>query len=130
MELSYFLAQLFGLTMMIFAALAFLRPSVVLGVIQDLKPFSFSMLMAGFVGIVAGLAIVLSHNIWEFSWVGVVTLFGWAALLKGITYVAFPNVLLSTANQFLRKGKQRKIALGLAFLLGLYLTGGGFGWWL
>lgn len=128
MELSYFLAQMFGLTYIIFAGALFLRPTLVTVAIRDLRPFSFVMLMAGFIGIVAGLAIVLSHNIWELSWRGLITLFGWVALIKGITYVAFPDFLRFTATGMINGKGKRNAMLALMFLLGCYLTFKGFGW--
>ncbi len=126
MELSLFLAQLFGLLLLIFIAIAFIRPQYIEGVLRDLKPHSFSMLLAGFVAIVVGLMVILTHNVWDMSWRVVITLFGWAALLKGITYVALPETLIATADKALQ-GRYRQATLTLAFLLGCYLTYQGFG---
>ena len=128
MELSYFLAQLFGLTMMIFAAITLTRPAIVIGAIRDLKPYSFTMLMAGFVGIIGGLAIILSHNIWVTDWRVVITLFGWTALIKGVVYIAFPDCIIMSAGNLLDGSKSRATILAIAFLFGLYLAYNGFGW--
>jgi hypothetical protein len=119
MELSLFLAQLFGMSLIIY------RPMLLEETIRDLKPYSFTSLMAGFIGIVCGLAIILSHNIWEFSYRGVVTLFGWSALLKGISYVAFPQLIIKSAKKIL-KGKRSKVTMLVALLTGCYLTYYGF----
>lgn len=125
MELSLFLAQLFGLTIMIFTVLALLQPKVVSEAVRSMQPYSFSVLVAGFIGVIAGLALILSHNIWEWGWRGVITLFGWAALVKGISYLIFPNLLIRTANSLLL-GKRRTLFLSIAFLLGAYLAYQGF----
>ena len=127
MELSLFLAKLFGLTLIIYAIAIFMRPQLMNTVVKDLKPDSFLMLMAGLVGIVGGLSIILTHNLWTQDWRVLITLFGWAALLKGISYTAFPDVLLGTAKSVLATDTRRNIALGLTFLLGCYLAGVGFG---
>lgn len=126
MELSHFLAQLFGFTLMIFSAVLMLRPMIVTVAIRDLRPFSFSMLMAGFAGIVGGLSIILIHNIWEISWRGLITLFGWSALIKGVTYVAFPDFLRFTATGMLNGKAKRNAALIVTFLVGAYLAYSGF----
>ena len=43
------------------------------------------LFMAGLMGMTAGLAIVLAHNVWSGGALPViVTLFGWAALIKGM----------------------------------------------
>lgn len=127
MELSYFLAQLLGLTLIIFAGIAMFRSAIITATIRDLRPYSFSMLLAGFAAIVAGLSIILTHNIWEFSWIGLITLFGWSALLKGVTYVAFPNFIIGTANKALVGRKSIKLWVVVMFVLGVYLTYKGFG---
>lgn len=127
MELSFFLAQLFGLTMMLFLVTIWLRPKIIDAVMDDLRPYSFTMLMAGFVGVVGGLAVILSHNVWEASWRVIITLFGWAALIKGITYVAFPEVLRGTAKGVLSTPRRRNALLLVAFLVSAFLTVKGFG---
>ncbi len=126
MELSYFLAQLFGLTIIIFSMVAFFQPAIIAATIRDMKPSSFPLLMAGFVGIFGGLAIILSHNVWEMGWRLLITLFGWIALVKGITYVAFPELIMRTGSRLL-EGKWRKMFLAITFLLGCYLVYHGFG---
>jgi uncharacterized protein YjeT (DUF2065 family) len=125
MELSYFLAQLFGLTMVIFSVIWWLRPKLIDTMLAELRQQPFSMMLAGFFAIVAGLAIVLTHNIWEFSWVGLITLFGWVAILKGVTYIAFPDLLIRTASTVMQ-GKQRTFMTIFSLLMGLYLTYHGF----
>jgi RsiW-degrading membrane proteinase PrsW (M82 family) len=82
--------------------------------------------MAGFLGVFGGLAIILSHNVWEMSWRVVITLFGWGALIKGITYVTFPGLIMRTGIS-LFEGKWRKISLAIALLVGCYLSYHGFG---
>lgn len=126
MELSYFLAQLFGLTLIIFAVVAFFQPSIISATIRDMKPFSFPLLLAGFIGVFGGLAIILSHNVWEWSWRVIVTLFGWTALIKGIAYVAFPETLMRTGISVF-EGKWRKLSLVVTFLVGCCLVYHGFG---
>lgn len=125
MELSLFLAQLFGLTLVIFAGLAFWRPELVTAAVRDMKPFSFPMLLAGFIGVFGGLAIILAHNIWEFNWRVVITLLGWVALIKGVFYVAFPETIMLTGVRAL-EGKRQRVVLFLAFLFGCYLVYCGF----
>jgi len=125
MELSLYLAQLFGLTMIILVTIVAFRPVLIERVMSELRTSSFAMLVAGFVGVMGGLAVVLSHNVWEFNWRGLVTLFGWAALIKGITYVAFPDHIIKLGERFMR-GSQRNIPLLIMFLLACYLTYSGF----
>lgn len=125
MELSLFLAKLFGLTFMLFAGVAFWRPEMFTAALRDMRPYSFPMLVTGFVGVMGGLAVVLTHNIWEASWRVVITSFGWLALLKGVSYIAFPGFLIRTATGVLEM-RQQRFLLGVTFLLGCYLAYHGF----
>jgi len=57
---------------------AFSEPSV--------STFLFSLAL-----IVAGMAIVKYHNIWQSNWKIWITLYGWSCLLKGTLFLIFPN---------------------------------------
>ena len=127
MELSLFLAQLFGLSMIIFVTIVLFRPNIIDSMIKDLKNPSLAVVMTSFVTVIAGLAVVLSHNIWEFSWVGLVTLFGWAALIKGILFIACPDTLIGASDKVLQ-GSKRKGMLIIALLAGCYFAYKGFGY--
>lgn len=127
MGLSFFLAQLFGLTLMLFAVIAIIRPVIITVAMRDLRPYSFVMLLAGFIGIFGGIALLLAHPIWEFSWRGLVTLMGLAAVIKGVTYVAFPETLKITGAGFFEGTQRRNTVLVVAFLFGAYLTYKGLG---
>jgi len=127
MELSNFLAQLFGLTLALFALAGLLRPQFITSAMRDLREGSFSALIAGFVGIFGGLAMVLTHNIWEVSYRGVITLFGWGALLKGFTYIVAPNLLLNTARTFMGTPSRIRATLIVVLVLGFFLAYKGFG---
>ena len=52
----------------------------------SVSTFLFSLAL-----IVAGMAIVKYHNIWENSWKAWVTLYGWICLVKGTLFLIFPN---------------------------------------
>lgn len=129
MELSYFLAQIFGLLFIIFSIAFLFRPVIITVAIRDLRPFSFTMLLAGLLGVTGGLLIILTHSIWEFSWRGVVTLFGWIMLLKGVMYIAFPDMLRFTATSMINGTGKRSVMLLLILVLGCYLTLHGFKLW-
>ncbi len=47
--------------------------------------------IGGFFALGVGFALVTYHNIWEKSWVVLVTVVGWLALLKGLTFLLFPG---------------------------------------
>ncbi len=127
MELSYFLAQLMGLSLALFAVIGIVRPRIVRDAIISFESNSLTSLFFGFTAIVVGLAIILTHNIWKLSWVGVVTLFGWASLLKGVVYLLAPDLLLSFGTVVYKNKRSIRGVLFFALLLGVSLAYKGFG---
>lgn len=128
MELSLFLAQLFGLTMLIFAGSALMRPGLIRGAMAEFGQNKAVTLLYSLVGIIGGLAIILSHNVWEASWPVLITLFGWAALLKGIMFLVSPTVMRDIGLSVYSSPTKTRVILVVAGILGLYLTGIGFGY--
>ncbi len=51
----------------------------------------------------AGLAIVLTHNVWVASWPVLITLFGWLTTIGGAVRIAFPDQVRTMGDAMLRK---------------------------
>lgn len=79
-----------------------------------------------FVSLIIGILHVLVHNIWEASWVGLVTFFGWAALAKGIVYMAYPEFAHSWKKRFKDNYTLLRGLLLLSLAVGAYLSYVGF----
>lgn len=126
MQLSYFLAQLIGLVMTLFALSALFRPRFVRSVMVELNESSLSRLLFSFIALTTGLAIVLTHNVWVAGWPVIITVIGWGGVLKGFMAIAMPDALVSLGSTFYSTDKRTRIVLVLAALFGLYLAGVGF----
>ena len=80
---TIFLARLLGLFLLAVSLSLFLRRPEVLATISALIQDAPLLLILSMTALVAGLAIVLSHNIWSGGALPVVvTLFGWIILLR------------------------------------------------
>ncbi len=128
MQTSYFLAQLLGLTTALFAVAAFFRPQFVRAVTAELEDSALFQLLFGFIALVSGLAIVLTHNLWVNDWRVVITIIGWGGILKGFSTVAMPHTLVSLGSIFYGSDGKTRVVLVIAGALGLYLAGIGFGY--
>jgi F0F1-type ATP synthase membrane subunit a len=53
--------------------------------------------LSGILLVVAGLAITRAHNVWAGGWPVLVTVFGWLAILNGLTRMFFPMQLATLA---------------------------------
>ncbi|HEX4046947.1 MAG TPA: hypothetical protein VH309_03890 [Elusimicrobiota bacterium] len=87
-----------------------------------------AMLLGGALLLLAGLALVLSHNVWSGGSRAVaVTLIGWLTLIKGAGLLLFPA---ETVARFylvsLRYDRHYGLVLVFSFVVGVWLTYGGF----
>ncbi len=123
-----FLGKLLGLYLIAMSFTMFVRAQatveVMKAIVQD-RPLLF---IAGLMGVTAGLAIVLAHNVWSGGALPiVVTLFGWASLLKGMLLLVLPPELESRIFIVgLRYEEHPNLFAAVAFLLGAYMTYSGF----
>ncbi|MDP6659898.1 MAG: hypothetical protein QF679_02760, partial [Candidatus Pacebacteria bacterium] len=84
MDLSIFYAQLFGLYFLIVGVLVIAKHKVLPELARSFAQKTAILYFAGTFTLLLGLALVLSHNIWEYSWKGVITVIVWLTLIKGI----------------------------------------------
>src|SRR3989338_8130325 len=49
--------------------------------------------VAGFFALAFGMTLVTYHNVWVWDWPVLITVIGWMSMLKGATFIAFPQLL-------------------------------------
>lgn len=91
MDITTFLAQLWGPTLIAVGLGFFFSTKYYVSVYRDLEKESFAVLFFGMFAMAAGIAHILAHNIWGSLPQVVVSLLGWGLLLKGIICVTFPR---------------------------------------
>ena len=52
--------------------------------------------------VAAGLAIVLTHNVWVANWRVLITLIGWLMLIRGAVRILAPEMIMGYATRLLR----------------------------
>lgn len=78
--------------------------------------------LSGIATFVAGLAIVRTHNVWEFDWPVIVTVLGWLFVIGGLVRILFPTRVAAMATGFVENGG---FVIGEAIILlvlGAFLT--------
>ena len=78
--------------------------------------------VSGVLLLVAGLAIVRVHNIWETSWRGLVTVLGWLAVAGGLMRIMYPRQLAAMAPAIVESPPRLVVPMFIVLLLGVYLT--------
>lgn len=126
MELSLFLAKILGAVFTAFSVAGLMRPKVISDALRDFDHESFARLIAGCAGVGVGVAVLLSHNIWAWNYQGLITLFGWVALIKGVSYLLLPKHAVNLTKSMMKSKAQMQVVLYGSLIIGLYLLYSGF----
>lgn len=103
MDTSLFLAQLIGPVLLVTAAAVLINQDNMREMASDFLEHRGLIFLAGILTLVAGLAIVLTHNVWEWSWAVVITIFGWLGVIGGFFRIVFPDSVKSVGTAMLEK---------------------------
>jgi hypothetical protein len=73
----------------------------------------------GLVDFAAGLAIVLTHNVWVTNWRVLITLIGWLMLMRGAVRIAAPDQIKGYAAKVIRNQRIYPVTGAVAVIFGL-----------
>jgi hypothetical protein len=106
----------------------FAHPQTTVEIIKAIIQNPPLLFIAGLLGVTAGLAIVLAHNVWSGGALPIiVTLFGWAILIKGVLLlILLPETESRVFIVGLHYDQHPNLYATFALLLGAYLTYAGF----
>lgn len=121
MDITTYLASLWGPVLVAVGLGFFLSRSYYVRVYRDLEKAPFAVLFFGMFAMAAGIAQVLAHNVWDNVPQVLVSLLGWGLLLKGVICVVLPK-LADRGGDWALDTRIVPAAGGIAFLLGAYLT--------
>jgi len=124
---TVFLARLIGLFALLLSLTELLHKQATVetaaALVRD-RPLLFILAM---LGVLAGLAIVLAHNVWSGGALPVVvTLFGWILLIRGALLLFLSPEAVAGWIDFLHFEQLFYLYAGITLVLGLYLTYAGF----
>jgi len=124
---TQFLSRLIGLYLVLAALAMGSHRQATVDTVNAIIRNPSVVLITGVITLVAGLAIVLSHNIWTGGALPViVTLVGWTTLLKGLLFLFLtPENQVSFFGMF-HYEQMVYLYVGICIVLGGYLTYGGF----
>ena len=74
--------------------------------------------LAGVITLPAGLALVLTHNVWAADWRVVITLIGWLLIVSGIIRIVAPQQALAWGRAAARNPVTFKIGAAIWLLIG------------
>lgn len=117
MEVSIITAKIIALTYISFGIAVLREKAVFSQFIADFEKSPALIFLTGFIALIIGMLLVEHHNVWAKNWTVLITLIGWASLLKGIMLLAFPEAASQFKNLYsnTRVSGIFIIAIGLLF---------------
>ncbi|MBL8158023.1 hypothetical protein JNK62_00605 [bacterium] len=129
MELSIFLAKLFGLYFLIAGGIIMMRQRSFMPIFTEILGSRPLLLILGVAELLAGLAIVIAHPIFTATWQGLLTLVGAWMAVEGIIYLAMPYTKVGRLMRQFNTPTWYTSGGLVAIVMGGYLAGKGFGLW-
>jgi len=126
-SLTVFLAKLIGIYCVLFGLAMVAQKQAMLDIVAALIRNGPVLLIIEAIGVTAGLAIVLGHNVWSGGALPiVVTLLGWITLIRGVVLLFLSPEGKVYFFEMFRFAEQFYLYAGIALVLGAYLTIAGF----
>ena len=121
--LTIFLAKLLGIYCLIVGLTMMANRQTMVDAVNALIRSPPLVLLAGVFAVAVGLGLVVGHNVWSGGALPVVvTLVGWASLIKGAALLALPPGQMAKLYEALRYERFYLAYVGVTLALGLYLT--------
>ena len=122
MQTSIFLARLIGPALLIVGIGILLNQTYYRGMTKEFVASRPLFYLASIIGVLAGLAIVLVHNVWVLNWRVLITLFGWINLIRGALSILLPEQSFAYGGRMMAGKNMPMIAGAVALLIGLTLS--------
>lgn len=121
MDITTFLAQLWGPTIVAVGLGVLVHRAYYIGVYRDLEKHSLALLVFGMVAMTAGIAHISFHNVWGTLPEIIVSFLGWGLLAKGALFLVAPGFVDRAGDGWV-KLKLIPFAAASMLLVGGYLT--------
>ena len=125
METINFLAQLWGFSLAIIS-LSFLVQRENIKLVFGLMKNKSALILSGGVGVIVGISSILTYNVWSQNWTVIITILGWAILLKGIIRLFCADFVVRVLESYNNKTKWFPLFFMAQFLVGCFLIYMGF----
>jgi len=121
MDISIFLAKIFGVYLLAGSVAIFMRKDKIDDVMHEFMNNSAMQLFGGAIALILGLLLVNIHNIWIADWPVIITIISWGSLIKGILFMISPKTMGSIAKSMI-SGSMLTVSSIVMFVCGAWLT--------
>ena len=126
MQTSIFLARLIGPVMALAGVSLLVNELAFRKMAQEFLRSPALIFFSGMILMPAGLAIVLSHNVWVLNWPVIITLLGWIAVISGALRVFAPDRALEIGKKAIASKQIITVSAAFWLVIGAVLCYFGF----
>jgi hypothetical protein len=123
MDLTHFLARLLGLYCLVISIMMLSRRQAMLAIVTSCIENRALLFLVELIGLAAGLAIVLGHNLWSGGLLAlIVTLIGWLTLIRSTILLFLPPEAVGRFIKAVRYEQNYYLFTAIPLVIGLYLV--------
>jgi len=126
MQTSIFLARLIGPVMALVGISLLMNEMAFRKMAMEFLRSPALIFFSGMILMSAGLAVVLSHNVWVLNWPLIITLLGWIAVVSGALRVFAPDRALKIGKKAIASKEIITVAAAFWLVIGAVLCYFGF----
>jgi hypothetical protein len=124
--LTLAIAKGFGVLILAVALNALTAPQRLIAVLADFERSPGLAFMGALMALIMGLVLVTLHDLWTDPLAILVTLLGWALLIKGVLLLAIPGGFLKFGRAMIATPSSVRVYGVIALILAVILLAGGF----
>ena len=128
MELSLFLAKLFGAYFLLLGIVFIWRRKALMPVFEEFAGSRALMVVVAILELFAGIALVIAHNVWSHDFRVIITILGYWMIVESIIYLLLPaktKAVKKMIKMFTRPSWYIAGSL-ISIVVGVYLLNAGF----
>lgn len=126
MNTSLYLAQIIGLYLVLVGLIMMMRRRYFMAAVKEFVHDKALLFVIPIVELLAGLALVVAHNIWVWSWEVIITITGWLMVIEALSYLVLPEKTIVKWISWFNKDKVYFFGGIASVAFGLYLVLIGF----
>lgn len=93
MDIALLVSKIFAVYLVVSGLFLIFKAKTVPIMLKDFFDHPATVYLTGIILIFLSSMYLIQYNIWDGTWKTIVTVFVWAVLLKGLTYIFFPKML-------------------------------------
>lgn len=118
---TIFLGQVFGWYLLIIGVFMLVKSDTLINLVRDATKNFVVIYIVGIFTLIAGIILVISHNIWVLAWPVIITLIAWLTLLSALLRIFLPEIAVKVVQWFGKKSLRIKVTAVINIILGLIL---------